>query len=452
MDLLFEFREFIRRERLFSSGDRLLVAVSGGLDSVVLCELLQRAGFDLVIAHCNFCLRGEESERDEQFVRGLALRYGREVMVKRFDTMAYASSRRVSVQVAARELRYAWFKEVTGDRGYVVTAHHRDDNIETLLMNFFKGTGISGLRGMLPQQGNVARPLLFAGREEIRAFAVAEGLEWVEDSSNESDKYTRNYFRHRVIPLIEEVYPGAVQNLGANIGRFREIEAVYRKSIDQQLKRLLEPRGKEVWVPVLKLKGAEPQATLVYEMIVPFGFSAQQVAEVVGLLDSGSGKYVCSATHRVLRDRNWLIISPLETKVGPLTILVEAADREVVYEEGRLLQQRMAVEDVPADLAGSAVAWLDAREVEYPLLLRKWRIGDYFYPLGMRKKKKLSRLFIDSKLSLAEKERVWVLESNKKILWVVGMRIDDRCRIGAGTTEVVRIEWLPAGTKGKAGV
>jgi len=445
MDLLFEFGQFIKRERLFSSGDRLLVAVSGGLDSVVLCELLQRAGFDLVIAHCNFGLRGEESERDELFVRGLALRYGREVLVRRFDTITYATSRQVSVQVAARELRYDWFKEVIGDRGYVVTAHHRDDNIETLLMNFFKGTGIGGLRGMLPQQGNVVRPLLFAGREEIRAFAVAEGLEWVEDSSNESDKYTRNYFRHRVIPLIEEVYPGTVQNLGANIGRFREIEEVYRRGIDQQLKRLLEPRGNEVWVPVLKLKGAEPLATLVYEMIVPFGFSAHQVAEVVGLLDSGSGKYVCSATHRVLRDRAWLIISPLETGGGPLTILVEAADREVVYAGGKLLLRRMAAGDVPADLTGSAVAWLDAREVDYPLLLRKWRIGDYFYPLGMRKKKKLSRFFIDSKLSLAEKERVWVLESNKKILWVVGMRIDDRCRIGAGTTEVVKVEWVPGG-------
>jgi len=443
MDLLFEFRQFIKKEGLFSSGDRLLVAVSGGLDSVVLCELLQRAGFDIYIAHCNFGLRGEESERDERFVRGLGTRYGREVLVKRFDTMAYALSHQVSVQVAARELRYEWFKEVAGDRGYVVTAHHRDDNIETLLMNFFKGTGIGGLRGMLPQHGNLVRPLLFAGREEIRAFAVSEGLEWVEDSSNESDKYTRNYFRHRVIPLIEEVYPGAVHNLGANIGRFREIEEVYRRDIDRQLKRLLEHRGSEVWVPVLKLRSSSPLTTLVFEIITPFGFSASQVATVVGLLDSGSGKYVCSATHRVLRDRGWLIISPLEAGVAA-NILVESSDGDVVYEGGRLLLRRMPVGEVPVDVGGSAVAWLDAREVEYPLLLRKWRIGDYFYPLGMRKKKKLSRLFIDSKLSLAEKERVWVVESNKKILWVVGMRIDDRCRIDTGTTEVVRIEWLPA--------
>jgi tRNA(Ile)-lysidine synthase len=446
MDLLFEFRQFIKKEKLFSSGDRLLAAVSGGLDSVVLCELLQRAGFDFFIAHCNFGLRGEESLRDERFVRALALRYGREALVKQLDAKAYARSRQVSVQVAARELRYEWFRELIGDRGHIVTAHHRDDNIETLLMNFFKGTGISGLRGMLPSQGRVVRPLLFAGREDIRAFAAAEGLEWVEDSSNESDKYTRNYFRHRVIPLIEEVYPGAVQNLAANLGRFREIETVYRKGIDQQLRRLLEFRGNEVWVPVLKLKGAVPLATLVYEIIVQFGFSASQVGEVVGLLDSGSGKYVCSSTHRVLRDRAWLIISPLEAGPGPSTIPVGAADREVVYEGGRLLLRRMPVADAPApaDMGGNAVAWLDAREVEYPLLLRKWRMGDYFYPLGMRKKKKLSRFFIDSKLSLAEKERVWVVESDKKILWVVGMRIDDRCRIGAGTKEVVRIEWQPA--------
>jgi len=441
MDLLFEFTEFIKKEKLFSLGDRLLAAVSGGLDSVVLCELLQRAGFDFIIAHCNFGLRGEESERDERFVRGLAVRYGREVLVRRFDTMAYAVDQRVSVQVAARELRYAWFAEVAG--GSVVTAHHEDDNIETALMNFFKGTGIGGLRGMLPRQGSVVRPLLFAGREAIRAFAVVEGLEWVEDSSNESDKYTRNYFRHRVIPLIEEVYPGAVHNLGANLVRFREIEEVYRRGIDQQLKWLKELRGNEVWVPVLKLKGVSPLATIVYEMIVPFGFTAQQVAAVIGLLESGSGKYVCSATHRVLRDRGWLIISPLDIGPGASSILVETADETVVYEGGRLLLRRMPVGELPADISDSSVAWLDAREVVYPLLLRKWRTGDYFYPLGMRKKKKLSRLFIDSKLSLAEKERVWVLESNKKILWVVGMRIDDRCRIGAGTTEVVRIGWQP---------
>lgn len=438
MDLLHDFSAYVAKEKLFSSGDRLLVAVSGGLDSVVLCELMHRAGWRFRIAHCNFQLRGEESERDERFVRGLAGRYDCEVLVKRFDTMAYASGHKISIQVAARELRYDWFREVGG---VLLTAHHLDDNIETLLMNFFKGTGISGLRAMQPKQGKVVRPLLFTGRAELYKFASGAGLEWVEDSSNESDKYTRNYFRHRVIPLIEEVYPGTVSNLANNIGRFREIEQVYRRAIDQQLKKLVEPRGNEAFVPVLKLKGLTPLPTLVYEMITPYGFSAQQTDAVIALLDSGSGKYICSATHRILKNRNWLIISPLQTMEAS-TILIEAGDTRVEYDGGILTLSLR--DELPQDPGGSHVAWLDASMVSFPLLLRRWKQGDYFYPLGMRKKKKLARFLIDNKLSLADKERIWVLESDKKILWVVGKRIDDRFKIGAGAGRVLRIEWTAA--------
>lgn len=443
MDMLNDLNEFIKKENLFSPHDRLLVAVSGGLDSVVLCELLFRAGYDFVIAHCNFRLRGEESERDEQFVRQLAIKYSREVVVKSFDTLAYAVEHKLSIQVAARQLRYDWFREVLAGwgAGVVLTAHHLDDNIETLLMNFFKGTGISGLRGILPRQGVVVRPLLFAGRASLQQFALDAGLSWVEDSSNQSDKYTRNYFRHRVIPLVQEVYPGALQNLAGNIGRFREIEIVYRRAIDQQLKKLLEYRGNEVFIPVLKLRSSNPVATLVYELITPFGFSAQQNSAVIALLDSDSGKYVCSATHRILRNRNWLIISPLQAKEAA-NILVEAGDTVVLYEQGELHLQQLSPAGVPGDIGNNSIAWLDAADIQFPLLLRKWRAGDYFYPLGMRKKKKLARFFIDSKLSLGDKEKIWVLEMNKKIVWVVGMRIDDRFRIGAGTKEVLKIEWL----------
>jgi tRNA(Ile)-lysidine synthase len=389
-------------------------------------------------------LRGEESGRDEQFVRQLAIRYGKEVLIKVFDTSAYAAERKVSIQVAARELRYAWFGEVLKGwgGGRILTAHHLDDNIETLLMNFFKGTGITGLRGILPRQGAVVRPLLFTGRAALQQFALDAGLTWAEDSSNLSDKYTRNYFRHQVIPLIEAVYPGAVQNLAGNIGRFREIADVYREAIDQRLKKLLEHRGNEVFVPVLKLKQSGPLATLVYEMITPYGFSAQQTAAVIALLDSGSGKYVCSATHRILRNRSWLIISPLQT-IEAGNILVEAADATVQYEQGELGLQVLPVSELPGDIGGNTIAWLDAADIQFPLLLRRWQTGDYFYPLGMRKKKKLARFFIDSKLSLADKEKVWVLEMNKKIIWVVGMRIDDRFRIGDGTKQVLKIEWKP---------
>jgi len=446
MDILQGFNEFIKKENLFSHQDRLLVAVSGGLDSVVLCELLYRAGFDFVIAHCNFRLRGEESDRDERFVIQVAEKYGKNVLVKAFDTSVYAAEQKLSIQVAARQLRYDWFREVLEDwgAGIVLTAHHLDDNIETLLMNFFKGTGISGLRGMLPRQGIVVRPLLFTGRAALQQYALETGLIWVEDSSNESDKYTRNYFRHRIIPGIEEVFPNALQNLAENTGRFREIEMIYRRAVDQQLKKLLEHRANEVFIPVLKLKLSVPLSTLVYEMITPFGFSAQQTGAVIALLDSGSGKYVVSSTHRILRNRDWLIISPLQT-MEAANILIEAGDTTVRYEQGQLALRRLSSAELPVEIRDSGerrVAWLDATDIQFPLLLRKWQAGDYFYPLGMRKKKKLARFFIDSKMSMGDKEKIWVLEMNKKIVWVVGLRIDDRFRIGDRTKQVLKIEWL----------
>ena len=433
------------KEKLFSAADRLILAVSGGLDSVVLLDLLNRAGYDLVVAHCNFGLRGEESLRDEAFVRQQAASYGREVLVRHFDTAGYAASHRVSVQVAARELRYAWFSEVAAATGcrYVVTAHHRDDNIETLLMNFFKGTGIAGLRAMLPRQGIVVRPLLFASREAIRVYALERGLSWVEDSSNVSDKYTRNYFRHQVIPLVAQAYPGVLDNLADNVGRFREIEVIYRQAVEGQKKKLLEYRGNEVHIPVLKLLQSEALGTLLYEILSPYGFSPQQAEACRELLASPSGRYIVSATHRVLKNRRFLIITPLETTEAT-HVLLEAADTTVAFADGMLRLQRLAAERVGGLDQGPRVALLDVSAVRFPLLLRPWKTGDYFYPLGMRKKKKLSRFFIDNKLSVVQKEKVWVVEMDKKIVWVVGLRIDDRCRLGAGTKEVLRIEWEPA--------
>ena len=459
MDLLNAFKDFVAKEQLFSPGDHLLLAVSGGLDSVVLTALCHQAGLDFTIAHCNFQLRGNESDRDEQFVRQLATRYGKEIHVKKFDTTVYSAANKFSIQVAARVLRYAWFKEVAG-RHLIVTAHHLDDNIETLLMNFFKGTGISGLRAMLPRQDQLVRPLLFARRTELEAFAANQGLAWTEDSSNQSDAYTRNYFRHQVIPLVQQVYPAALSNLADNISRFREIELIYSQAIEQKKKKLLEYKGSEIHIPALKLKQSEPLPTLVHEIITPFGFSPQQAADVISLLDSASGKYVLSATHRILKNRNWLIISPRSTAEAA-TILIEAGDAEITYAQGVLRLQQFPLEPLPpqslspqsfppqppspsripaAALAQTSIAWLDAAQIQFPLLLRKWQIGDYFYPLGMRKKKKLARFFIDNKLSLADKEKIWVVEMNKKIIWIVGLRIDDRFRITPGTRQVLKIE------------
>jgi tRNA(Ile)-lysidine synthase len=462
MDLLRSFHEFAAAERLFSTGDRLLLAVSGGMDSTVLCALCHQSGIDFAIAHCNFRLRGAESDRDEAFVRGLGNQYGKEVLVKSFDTSSYAEERKVSLQVAARELRYEWFQRVLdGDPSlaFLATAHHQDDNIETLLMNFFKGTGIAGLRGMLPCNGRIIRPLLFATREELGRFAKENGLRWVEDSSNQSDKYTRNYVRHQLVPLLEQIYPGVLGNLGGNIPRFREIELLYRQAVDEQKKKLLEPRGKipgsggnALYIPILKLKKTVPLLTMVYEIIKDFGFTPAQAEAVIGLLDSGSGRYILSATHRILKDRNWLIITPCSSAESS-HIIIEAEDEDIPFPGGILQIRHVTREDAGADISAvitdhtGSVAWLDAGSIRYPMLLRKWKTGDYFYPLGMRKKKKLARFFIDKKLSQHEKEKAWVLEMDKKIVWVLGLRIDDRFRVTETTREFLRMTWGETGMR-----
>jgi len=481
MDLLTAFKDFSATHRLFASGDHLLLAVSGGVDSVVLCELCRQAGLDFTIAHCNFQLRGAESDRDETLVRQTAARYNKQVVVKRFDTQQVAADRKLSIQVAARELRYEWFHTLASR--LITTAHHLDDNVETLLMNFFKGTGIAGLRAMLPQQGAIIHPLLFATKTQLQQFALDHNLAWSEDSSNLTDKYTRNYFRHQLIPLVQDRFPEALHNLGANIDRFREIEMIYRQAIGWQKKKLYEYDGDEVHIPALKLKRSTPLHSIVYEIISDFGFSPQQTGAAIDLLDSSSGKYICSATHRILKDRNWLIISPLPTSTTAAHILIESDGARIQYDQHTLHLATLPASRVPAHVipstalaptppsdrrrpgdhkkrlpaggipisAGSKpaniksataepIAWLDAAHIEFPLLLRKWQPGDYFYPLGLRKKKKLARFFIDNKLSLADKEKIWVLEMDKKIVWVIGLRIDDRFRITPQTKQVLRIE------------
>lgn len=448
MNLLKKFTDFIKKENLFQSKDKLLLAVSGGVDSVVLCELCKQTGFDFVIAHCNFQLRGEESKRDEQFVRELTKKYNVEIFVKKFDTEKYAEENKLSIQVAARELRYEWFNQiVNGHAGFIrhspltihhiLTAHHANDNIETLLINFFKGTGISGLRGILPKHGNIIRPLLFAKKEELIEFAKENNLSYVEDSSNVSDKYTRNYFRNQLIPSVQKVFPQVEDNLLNNIQRFKDIETLYQQSIELHKKKLLEKKGEEIHIPVLKLFKSDPLPTIVYEIIKDFGFTSNQTEDVIKLLNSDSGKYVQSHTHKIIKNRNWLIITSSLTTVAE-NILIEEEDKVVEFLNGKLEMKQISAAGYK--LSGSeSIAQLDSDEIKFPLLLRKWKQGDYFYPLGMKKKKKLSRFFIDQKLSLTEKENIWVLEMNKKIIWIVGKRIDDRFKITPKTKNILKI-------------
>jgi len=426
--------------QLSTTNCHLLLAVSGGLDSVVLTDLVSRAGFQFSIAHCNFQLRGEESERDEAFVRSLGGRYSVEVLVKKFDTLNVAEENKLGIQEAARQLRYSWFEELLNRQPSTVnrrllTAHHADDNVETVLFNIFRGTGISGLHGILPHQGNIVRPLLFAKREEILQYAKENQLQWVEDSSNESTKYTRNYIRHEVLPMLKQIFPSITDNISSGIERWKEGEALYNQAIATHRKKLCETKGNEIHIPVLKLKKATPIKTITFEIIKEFGFSSAQTDDVLALLESESGKYVASSTHRIIRNRDWLIIASNKSTEAN-NILIEEGEKLVPYSDGVLNIER-SVDCRTSTI--DQIATLDASEVQFPLLLRKWKQGDYFYPLGMRKKKKLSRFLIDQKVSLPGKEKVWVLESRKKILWVIGYRIDDRFKITSSTKQVLKI-------------
>jgi tRNA(Ile)-lysidine synthase len=426
---------------------RLLLAVSGGVDSVVLVDLVQKTGLDFEIAHMNFQLRREESERDEAFVRSLAAKYGKEALVKRVDTATYATTNKRSIQEAARELRYTWFRQLIGDwapvpAGWIVTAHHADDNIETMLMHFFRGTGIQGLTGIQPlqEEQGLLRPLLPFRKQELLAYADENGLGFVEDSSNASDKYTRNFFRNSLLPQIKEVFPQVEENLLHNMERFTGVAALYNEAVAVQLSKLVETRNGEWHIPILKWKKSVPLQTISWELIKPYGFSAAQTNEVIKLLDAENGSYIASPTHRIIRNRNWMIISPNATTVAR-HILIEPSDKEIAFENGTLYLKQTGHQQ-PATGNPSSEAQVNLDELHFPLLLRKWKQGDYFYPLGMQKKKKISRFLIDQKLSKTDKEKLWVLESNRKIIWVVGHRIDDRFKLTENTKNVLLLSYL----------
>lgn len=448
------------------------MAVSGGVDSVVLCELCKQAGYEFSMAHCNFQLRGQASDRDEQFVRNLGKKYGIEVLVKKFDTIEYADETKKGIQEAARDLRYEWFHELVtknrksdpdpdsyrdhrdqernprlndsvGQAKFILTAHHADDNIETILMNFFRGTGLRGLEGIPERSPIIRRPLLRFWKEELIEFARENNLQFVEDSSNLSSKYTRNFFRNEIIPLIGKTFPQVKENLRDNIDRFKETGRLYGFLVNEFKKKLCKIKNDEVHIPIGRLLSYQNKA-LIFEIISNYGFTEKQVDEVIKLAESGSGKFIQSpnAPFRIIKFRNWFIISDAKS-ANAETITIEEDAGSVRFATFSIDFLTLSTSKLNAnsyrDQTSSLVACLDADKIVFPLILRKWKEGDYFYPLGMTKKKKVSRFFIDQKLSKTQREKTWVLEMDKKIIWVVGMRIDDRFKITAKTKKVLKL-------------
>lgn len=449
MNLIQSFQDHLQQAFPYVSKThtKLLLAVSGGVDSMVLVDLFYKAGFDFIMAHCNFHLRGEESNRDEIFVKTIAEIYQKEISIQHFDTEKIAEEEKTSIEETARNLRYHWFVELLNGEDYfpsslqnkfIVTAHHANDTIETLLMNFFRGTGISGLHGIPSRNKNIIRPLLFAKREEITAYAKENNLNWVEDSSNQSEIYTRNFFRLNFLPNIQQYFPKVVDNLWNNIERFKEGETLYKQAVDANKKKLLQLKGNEFFIPVLLVQNIPAQQTLLWEILKDFSFSQPQIPEVIKLLTATSGSHIDSQTHRIFKNRNHLIITPLGEKLSQ-QILINEKDRNISFEGGSL---KLSFSDNNGNIDKTAVvAMLDTKDIKFPLLLRKWKTGDYFYPLGMKKKKKLARFFIDQKLSLSQKDAVWLIESNKKIVWILGLRIDDRFKVLSSTKKVLKIEF-----------
>jgi tRNA(Ile)-lysidine synthase len=438
--LLQHFNQYFLEKKIDVKACTFIVAISGGVDSVVLADVCKRSGLHFTLAHCNFRLRDEESERDEQFVQAYAQNLQVPLEVIQFDTSQFAQENKLSIQEAARVLRYQWFDDLkkSGQFDYILLAHHANDNIETLLMNFLRGTGLKGLTAIpagTTKEKRLLRPLLTVQRSEIIFYAQKHRLSWVEDSSNSSLKYTRNYFRHELIPSIEKVFPQVENNLLGNIERFTKIYNLYQVMVTELKEKICERRSNEIRIPIKKLE-KYLDTSLVYDVIKDYGFGEKQVPDVKKLLKAESGKFIENENFQVIRHRNWLIIAP---KTLDTAIIAIGKDQQLIrYPSGVLEFDTQLAGKLK--LEGDAnLALLDIKNIEYPLVLRKWKTGDYFYPLGMTKKKKLSRFFIDQKLSRNIKENTWILESGKRIIWVVGMRIDERFKITPSTKEILRI-------------
>lgn len=416
--MLDEFTGFITDNLLFSRESRILLAVSGGVDSVVMTDLFHQAGYNFSLAHVNFHLRGDESDRDERFVRKLAAHYQAQIHVNHVDIAGYAKRYRISIQVAARDIRYQWFYELMLRQGYdyVATAHHLDDQVETFLINLARGTGIAGLHGIPVRQGKIVRPLLFATRKQIEDYASAHRLDFIEDSSNRSLKYTRNRIRHKIIPELEKINPSFRATLAETINNISDAEKIYLQAIEDTRNSIIDQRGNLITISVSQFFNLAPLKTLAFELLSPFGFNKSNIEDIIGLRDAVTGKEVISPTYRLVKDRELFIIVPRHDLKIKSEYELNRNDLQIGIDVP--VQLSFAVmENIPASLKFPAnVALLDLDKLLFPLRLRKWKRGDRFIPFGMSGSIKLSDFFINQKMSKIEKENQWLLCSGTDIV------------------------------------
>lgn len=435
--MLERFRAYNEEQGLLKYGQRVLLTVSGGVDSVVMAHLFAEGDFDCAIAHCNFQLRGKDSDADEAFVRTLAARLEMPVYVEHFDVDREMEERGISLQMAARDLRYNWFSELSEEHAFdaIATAHNLNDSVETFFLNLARGTGVRGMTGIPGRNENIIRPVLFASRKEIEAYANSRNIAFREDSSNRETKYQRNKIRHDVIPSMEQINPTFIATMASNMERMVELKEIVERSVDRLREEIFHRTSGEIHIETEKLMKLDPVGTWLYELFAPFGFTRLQCREIEQLLQSGSGKRFISPSHQLFKDRERLILvesktdsferfyldKPEKSSSLPFSMDVETMDRKDLGK-------------IPSE---NHTACLDYDEILFPLTIRRWLPGDYFYPLGMDQMKKLSDFFVDEKVPVPEKERTWILASGKKIVWIMGRRIDHRFRIKENTRKVL---------------
>ncbi len=434
-----QFIDFVKSQRLFDSSSRILLAVSGGADSMAMFDLFMRAGYPFAVAHCNFRLRGAESDKEEAFVTRICDEHNIELFVQHFDTEEFADQEGISIEMAARKLRYDWFDELLldGRFDYLATAHHQDDVIETFLINLSRGTGLKGLCGIRQKTGKIIRPMLFTNREGIREYLRKFDIPFCEDSSNQETIYYRNFIRHQILPLFDELNPAFRKNVLRTILNLNESSQLFEQKIEEISQQVVRVSGLGHHISIEGLMNHQPIRTVLFELIRPYGFQPEQVDQVLAVLESDPGRKFYSETHRLVKDRSELVITRKEIE-NPELVYIEKDCLEIHLPVPMKFQQiertqlfRFSTNPMIADL--------DLDKLEFPLILRKWKEGEYFQPLGMNGFKKLSDFFIDEKLSIPEKESTWILVSGDKVCWVVGRRIDDRFKIGPATKKVFRI-------------
>ena len=435
--MLQSFSAYISEQSLFTPADRLLLTVSGGIDSMVLTELCRQAGLHFGIAHCNFQLRGQDSEDDEAFVRETAAKYKAAFHVQRFDPKSLAHAKGISTQMAARELRYPWFETIRHqfNYDYILTAHHQDDLLETLLLNLTRGTGLAGLHGILPKNGCLVRPLLFAPRSEIAAFAAQHHLIWREDSSNASTDYVRNRLRHEVIPVLREINPRVSAAAAVLAERVKATEAILEAKRKEAEAEVVRRSGSGVWLTIERLEQQVAPLELLAHWLNHYGFDYAQSKHIWANRNGQTGKQYFSATHTLTLDRGKYLVTPAH-EAAPICYVWEESDQELFYAKGRMHWERV---QTPVFESNPETAYFDADTLAFPLTLRLWQPGDWFCPLGMQgKRKKISDFLVDRKVPRSLKNQVYVLESAGAIVWLVGIRMDERFSIKETTDKIIK--------------